>query len=589
MQLSVKPYHKNLYPRGGILVRGFRVTGWLQQVQGMGLSLEGMDVYPIAGTTANTVWGCLLVPRRMDNDVEWAWPADIGCNVYCQCIQDKLFLPENSRLYPQLSVAELDKTLKSKPHLFHPETGWVELPEPIRWRDLLVRPKMTDRTIITPEETIFIPSRVFAFYKQSLPYEEVLENMALELLPGQTPDTRPLSPGEKIKLRLLRLLFGRQQQPGGSEKQGRFARWLSRLVEKMRIKWVDRLQTSLDELEERNNREIDKLLDLFKKDPKEALKYAIPIDNEGVSRGSPSGAFTLSRLWANLSAFGDSVFGDLLGNSGGPGPSGDPGSTRRGSLRLGRNHLELLNQEYRNTARTLVLNKEYRQAAFVYLRLLKDYHSGAETLEKGGYYAEAASIYLKYLNDKVRAAGCYEKGQMPLEAIQLYKELERNEKVGDLYLSIGKRKEARPWFEKVIGHYLSQQDYARAALLQRHKLQEPDAAQALLLQGWRCDRDAVNCLGFYFAGIDEPRQLNSEIKKIYEEETNERNREKYLQVLKHQVGRHAEIEQTVRDIAYEIVAEKIGGAPFITSELQAFNKNDKKLLKDILLYRQQVK
>ena len=140
MQLIVKPYHKNSYPRGGILVSGSHVSGWLQQIQRMDLSLEELDVYPVAGMVANTIWGCLLVPQR-----DGIWPADIGNNVYCQCIQEKLFLPENSRLYPQLSGKELDKVLKDKPHLFHPETGWVELPEPLRWKDQLIHPDMADR------------------------------------------------------------------------------------------------------------------------------------------------------------------------------------------------------------------------------------------------------------------------------------------------------------------------------------------------------------------------------------------------------------------------------------------------------------
>ena len=188
-----------------------------------------------------------------------------------------------------------------------------------------------------------------------------------------------------------------------------------------------------------------------------------------------------------------------------------------------------------------------------------------------------------------KAAECYEKGQLPLEAIQLYKELGRNEKVGDLYLSIGKRKEARPWFEKVVEQYLSRFEYTRASLITRVKLEEPEAAQALLLKGWRTDKDAVNCLNVYFSAIDDPRQLEMEIKKIYAEETNEGNKEKYLQVLKNQVSQYSGIPDTVRNIAYEIVAERIGDDPFIASELQAFNKKDRRLLKDILIYRQRAK
>jgi len=553
MHLTVQPYHKNVYPRGGIVIRGQQVSGWLRQVQAMGISLEETSVYPIPGETANSVWGCLLVP----GGEEPVWPDDPGSNVYCQCIGGRLFIPAGSRLYPQLSINELDRLLKDQLHFYHPETGWVQLPEPIQWRDVLVRPAMGDRHIVTPAESVFVPSRAMAFYKQSLSPEEALEELSAEFSRASA-NNRPLSLREKVRLWLLRLLLGRAR------------------AGKMQSKWMDRLQADLDALEERNNREVDKLLKLFKKDPIEALKYAIPIDNDGVSRGGNTVEFVLSRLWANFS-----LLGNLLEGAG-----GGRGSATPGSVRLGHNQLNLLNQEYRNTAHTLMQNKEYRQAAFVYLRLLKDYSAGAEALEKGGYHSEAASIYIKYLNNKARAAECYEKGQLYLEAIELNKELERHEKVGDLYLVIGKKKEARPWFEKVVDQHLSHQDYIRAAACRRDKLEDREEAQLLLLQGWRSDREAVSCLNLYFAGVEDPRQLDREIRKLYADETAIKNKEKYLQVMKQQIERPG-VEQTVRDIAYEIVADRIGEDPFISSELQAFNKNDKRLIKDILLYRQQ--
>ncbi|WP_431215290.1 hypothetical protein ACQ86N_11600 [Puia sp. P3] len=410
MQLTVQPYHKNSYPRGGILIRGQQLTGWLRQVQGMGISPEEASFYPIAGEMANSVWGCLLVPGD-----EFAWPEDPGSSPYCQCIGDRLFIPECSRLYPQLSIPELDRLLKDQLHFYHPETGWVQLPEPIQWRDVLVRPAKGDRNIVTPAASVYMPSRATAFYKKALSPEETLEGLAAEFS-QVSADNRPLSFREKVRLWLLRLVLGRAR------------------AGKMQSKWIGRLQADLDALEERNNREVDKLLKLFKKDPMEALKYAIPIDNDGVSRGGTAAAFTLSRLWTNFS-----LPGNLL-----EGVGGGRGSATPGSVRLGHSHLNLLNQEYRNTAHMLLQNREYRQAAFVYLRLLKDYSAGAEALEKGGYHSEAASIYLKYLDNKVRAAECYEKGQLYLEAIELYKELIRYEKVGELYLVIDKKKRLGP-------------------------------------------------------------------------------------------------------------------------------------------------
>ncbi|MBS1665123.1 MAG: hypothetical protein JST68_29020 [Bacteroidetes bacterium] len=571
MQLAVHPYHKNSYPRRGILVRGAHVADWLLQVQAMELSLEELTAYPVPGTTANSIWGCLLVLHEERN-------VRIGKNDYCQCVRERLYLPENSRLYPELSAAELDRLLKDRPHLFHPETGWVELPEPVGWAKLLQLPAESERQIITPEATVFIPSRAHNFYRQSLPFEEVLEGLDIELLPGRKSNTRPLSFWEKVKLRLLRLLFGKPLPPGAAGKNHWWTRLLSRLRLKLRSKWMDKMQASLDELEERNNREVDKLLELFRKNPMEALKYAIPIDSEGVSRGSGPGSYVLTQLWGNLSASMSNWFG---------GGSGGSVSGSSGSVRLGKNYVDRLNQEYRNTAQNLMKNKEYQQAAFVYLRLLKDYYSGADALEKAGLYSEAASVYLKYANNKLRAAECYERGGLPLEAIGLYKELQRDEKVGDLYLSIGKKKEARLHYEKVIGQYADNHQYIKAAMIYRDKLDELEPAQALLLQGWQKDRDAVNCLNYYLATQAGPQPLEREIKRLYAQETDERNRDKYLQVLKYQVDRYEEIQDTLRDIAYEIVAGRIGTDPFIASELQAFNKKDKRLLKDILLYRQQ--
>lgn len=578
MQLTVTPYHKSLFPMGGILIKGKLVASWLEQIGHMELSLDSINVYPIPGAIANTIWGCLVTARSG----EVVRAENIGSNVYCQHLPGQLYIPANSRLHPQLSAAELDKMLKGLPHLFHPETGWVELPDPIRWQQLLMLPEAIHRTVTTPAETVFIPSRATAFYKQSIPPEEVLANLEEQLFPGRKTDNKPLSFREKIKLRLLRALFGSSMKQERKEPPG----WFSRLLSKMKLKWADKLQRDLDDLEERNNREVDKLLNLFKRDPFEALKYAIPLDNDGLSRGSGASSYMLSRLWSNLAEFGSLL--DSLGFRG-SGTTGGGSGNGGGSIRLGRSYIDRLNQEYRNTAHTLIKNKEYQQAAFVYLKLLKDYFSGADTLEKGGFYAEAASIYLKYLNNKVKAAECYEKGQMPLQAIELYKELQRDEKVGDLYLSIGKKEEARPWFQKVVQQYIRNHQYIKAASIIRDKLEEPGEAQTALLEGWRRDKDAVNCLNWYFSMIEDQHRHMREIQVLYDTETTAQNQEKYLQVLKQQFDRYDSSQETIRDIAYAIVATKIKTDPFIASELQAFNKKDKRLLKDILIYRQQTR
>ena len=143
--------------------------------------MPGISVYPIPGTRANTLWGCLLIDEPGQKDEgsagEMRTAPDIGRNSYCQCIHGKLFIPENSKLYPEIDRGELDKLLKDKLHLYHPEIGWVELPEVVCWKDLLAFYPPVARTITTPEKGIFLPARVHNFYIQAIPPEEMLEEM----------------------------------------------------------------------------------------------------------------------------------------------------------------------------------------------------------------------------------------------------------------------------------------------------------------------------------------------------------------------------------------------------------------------------
>jgi hypothetical protein len=106
------------------------------------------------------------------------------------------------------------------------------------------------------------------------------------------------------------------------------------------------------------------------------------------------------------------------------------------------------------------------------------------------------------------------------------------------------------------------------------------------MEGWRSNKDAFNCLNNYFSNIPDLQLLEHEITKIYATDTPEDNKEAYLRVLKHEFDKHAELEETTREIAYQIIAERVAKNPSIVSELPSFNKKDKHLLKDVLKYKQ---
>jgi tetratricopeptide (TPR) repeat protein len=253
------------------------------------------------------------------------------------------------------------------------------------------------------------------------------------------------------------------------------------------------------------------------------------------------------------------------------------------------NSFAQLHSQYMNTAQELTQQQDYKKAAFVYMKLLKNYHMAAQTLEQGGFYQESASVYLKYCSNKLKAAECYEKGNMTENAIELYKELNHDEKVGDLYYALHQKKEAFVYYQKVADGYTQNQQFVKAALLYKNKMENTTIAQEVLLKGWRLNRDGFNCLNNYFSNISDPKQSWSELQEIYHKEVNGMNRETFLRVLQHEYDKQHEFSEPIKDIAYQIVVEQIPANPSIVSELRSFNKEDKKLINDTLRFKVNLK
>lgn len=555
MELTVKPHRKNQHPLGAILIQGETLEIWLVEIQAMKLSLAELHCYGLPGTRANSIWGCIVIP------MEGRMPREIGRNSYCQRVHPLLYIPENSELSPAIIGEELAGMLKDQLHIFHPAIGWVELDEPVNWEALIDPPLSMEKVPIRPEWPAAVPVTVHSFHIRGLPPEEVLERLDAQLFPGKADVQKgPLSFWEKVLLMLLRLfywgllpLFKIRLGPWATD-------WLRRQQERLSAKTHD--------LEERSKQEMDKLLDMFRNDPEEALRYAIPLDIDGTSRGKGlSARFRLIRRWNELTL------------------SGRRSRVGGGTVVGMDDEFARLKGQYHSTAKALITKGDHRKAAFVYLRLLKDYRLAAQTLEEGGLYAEAASIYLEHSRDKVKAAECYEKGQLIQPAIDLYLELGKDEKVGDLYRSINKRKEAGLYYKKVINGYTENGQYLKASSVAREKMDDDEWAQLLLMEGWRSNKDAERCLDNYFSHIRDEQHLEAEIKRVYTHDTDERQKGVYLEVLKHVFRRGEGAEPASREIAYEIVAQLIKYDPAVAASLQSFNPQDTNLTKDILKFK----
>ena len=567
MELRLKPHNRNSYPLRGILIKSPSPRQWIEEIQALEWEVAYIQIFPIPGNVAKSLWGCLLLSAESIAELE------TGKHERCQMVAHNVYIPENSLLYPHTSSAELQQLFSENKHIIHPEFGWVDLEETIDLADLLDLPEAQDYTAIVPADSERIPSTVLSFEVRPPDPEDLIKQLeeSIGSADNQMKD-EPLDIFEKGKLKFYELFFNEKDEKEESEpasEKTEFLKNIESLYSQVgsQANWSASMQKEYEELVRRNQKQLDKLMEMLKNNPEEALKYAIPLDERHVGRGSslPSD-WGWGIRWSNFSLFGNSLSG---------------GS---GSIDLGEDFHKLKDQYWR-TAQELIEKGDYRKAAFIYMKLLKDYPVAASTLEKGKCYAEAASIYLKHCNNKKKAAECYEAGNMIQEAIDLYIELQAHEKVGDLYKQINQFEKARPWYQQAIDYHVSIGNYFQAAEMTQSKLEEPEKAQDLLLDGWRHGRNAAKCLRKYFANIAEPQALKAAIFSVYQHEVDRLNRERFLHVLKSEYDKNYAFKAELREIAYEIISAAAEEEPDMVLHLREYNQGDKLILKDTLRYK----
>lgn len=255
-----------------------------------------------------------------------------------------------------------------------------------------------------------------------------------------------------------------------------------------------------------------------------------------------------------------------------------------GSFYLENSLFDRIRSKYEELAEKYIAENDYKKAAKVYMNLLQDNYRGAKTLENGGFYNEAAVVYLKKLHNKSDAAACYEKAKQYKKAIDLYKEMEQKEKVGDLYKEINDLKNAHYYYQIVADDYTGNNQMVKASLVYRKKMEKPEEAQKVLLKGWEEDKDAFNCLNNYFANIVDIKRLESEIQHLYEK-VPAHKKITYLDAMKYEFKKDPKLHMVTRNIAYEIISEKVATRSEIVNELKYFNPDDQVILKDISRFK----
>lgn len=246
MELRIKPFPKNNYPKKGLLIKDPSPRIWLHEMELLGIELHKVKSYPIPANEPNILYGCLLV--FYDEA-----PQEIGRNAYFQCVDDQLFIPENTMFYPRINPEDW-QSAGARYLIMHPEFGLVKLSEEIDWFSVIQEPEMRSEPVKKPSNGVRIPRHIESF-TVDMDDEKVLEAL---------------------------------RQPKNEEE------------------WMKNLPFDLKKVMAGNKKEIEKYLKYIEKYPDRAVELGVPLDTLGTSRGDGFGKFS----------FADGWLGGLFGGSG---------------------------------------------------------------------------------------------------------------------------------------------------------------------------------------------------------------------------------------------------------------------------------
>lgn len=250
MELRIKPFPKNNYPKKGLLIKGSSPLTWLHEMEVLGIDLNQIRSFPIPSNEPNVLHGCFLI---FQNNA----PNEIGRNSYFQCVENQFLIPENTIFYPRINLEEWQK-IDSEFLIMHPEFGLVKLNEEIDWISIIQNPKQSEDKIRKPSNGVKIPQKIES-YTVEMDDEKILEAL-------QKPQTEE--------------------------------------------EWMKNLPFDLKKVLAGNKKEIEKYLNYIEKYPDRAVDLGVPLDVTGTSRGDGFGKFKFKNTWLGKFFGGESSNGE---------------------------------------------------------------------------------------------------------------------------------------------------------------------------------------------------------------------------------------------------------------------------------------
>lgn len=576
MTIRLQHSQTQIHKATAAFIRGASPLLWLQEIGQWKMALQYLSCYILPQSLQSPEPAGLFVIIHHPASVA----ADRLLNPY-GVMADKLYVPVDTKLFPECTTAELQKMLIWDVQVFHPTIGLVGFDK----KDAVSLPHLLQD--ISPSSLLWdkansgLPSRPPLQQIQVVQPtpEGLMEDIKKEL------DTKPLHeiPGAKdgkttvlqkgldvVKYGIFKGMFATanaldkifQFLPSGNNQNTDSAGdgWLD--------KWREWLSKNIEFIEKKRQDEIQRLLSMFEDNSDEALQYAIPLDSSYLARGKalPTSSLTRRPLNFNLGKLG----------GGGAVDGWDIGD-----------HYFTLRKQYTDAAQKAVEKGDFKKAAYIYAHLLGDFGSAANVLAQGKYYREAAALYRDHLKNKVAAAECLEKGRLTVEAIDIYKDLEKHEKVGDLYTHLGQVVNADVYFEKTVRQYLTVNNHLEAARVLQDKKKDDNRAKKVLLEGWQRKEQPESCLKKYFGIVSaiEPDKMRYHVDRIYKNAPDSKQHQ-FLNVLHHvKQGADSELAAHTVDIAYEIVSRKAAANDLsLLPQLKQFIPGDTLLPSDISRY-----
>jgi tetratricopeptide (TPR) repeat protein len=550
-------------------IRGAELSTWLQEISTWRVDINTLTCLVVPESIQSVAPAGLLVIFKKGEA-----PKPTHLRHPYKAIGEKLFIPLHAVLFPQLLDEELNGLLMWPYQVFHPTIGFVgyDASDVFSWHAVVsIKHELDNDWGFAHPGTV--PAPALTSIQLAEEKGSVMEALQEEMHTQPLSDIPQLS--EKKSNFFTRMFDGlasivlketlsavngiTKKLPQGIENQPGF---LNKLEE-----WLTK---NLAEVEKRRASELQRLLDMFKDNSSEALKYAIPLSDQYLDRGKAAPSWKLGKR------SGDFNLGWLGGGT----------ATDAWDVSA---HYFQLRERYQDAAKKELEQKNYRKAAYVYAHLLGDFQNAAMVLEEGRYYSEAAVLYKDHLKNKQAAAQCLERGGLYMEAIALYKELNHFEKAGDLYQLAGQEDKAMHYYNLSADHALLSKDYLEAARVYENKTADPGKAEATLLKGWLQSYQSEACLSKYFAILDDRDDvvLSNEIKKIYQNQVPTAKQTSFLNVLLSVKEKDKyDINNTTTEIAYEILSRQASkGNARNLHLLNHFIKNDKLLASDCFRFK----